>query len=358
MKRSLQILSSLLAATAISLASATAGEVGTGNITIPSANRHKDLAVTIWYPASGAGEAVLVGENRVFAGSPAFADAVRTEGHHPLVVLSHGSGSTVQAMAWLATGLASAGYIVAGPNHPGTSSGDSTPADTAETWKRVDDLSTVVTALAADPRWSGSIDTGRIGVLGFSLGGATAMEMAGAQVSLEAFARYCDANPVMADCRWYAGGQAFVGNEPVKVDPVDLRKIDQSLFERDNRDPRIKSAVLVDPAMARAFDPDSLEQIAIPMDFINLGEPKTVPIAVKSEDLSKLTPHATHAYVSGAIHYSFLADCKADAKAFLESVGETDPICDDGGARSRADLHAELLRLIRADFDRTLRHPM
>ncbi|OCW58648.1 dienelactone hydrolase [Hoeflea olei] len=348
-----------MATATFSLAPATArpalaAEAGTRTLAIPSAARGRDLAVTLWYPAQGDGETVAVGDNRVFAGTSASENAQPAAGRHPLVVLSHGSGSTVQAMAWLAARLAQAGYIVAGPNHPGTTSGDSSPADTAKIWARVDDLSTVVSALLADPGWSGSIDADRIGVLGFSLGGATAMEMAGARADLEAYAGYCDANPSMADCRWYRGGRAFVDGEMVAVDPVDLRQVDRDLFERDNRDPRIKAAVLVDPALARAFTPESLERIAIPMSFINLGAPGSVPVAVEAQGLAALTPQGTHATVAGAIHYSFLAECKPDAKAFLASVGDTDPICDDGGTRSRAELHRELVDLIKAELDRSL----
>ena len=355
MTKTLPILSVLLASAALHLSPATAGEAGTRDILIPSESRQRDLAVTIWYPSAGGGERVMVGENRVFAGSPALADAKPAEGSYPLVVLSHGSGSTVKGMAWLAGALASAGYVVAGPNHPGTTSGHSTPADTPKIWERTDDLSTLVSALESDPQWGKLIDADSIGVVGFSLGGAAAMEFAGATASLENYARYCETYPTMADCNWFAGDTAYVDNTLVAVDPLDLRTVDKARFEQSNRDGRLKSAVLVDPSVARAFDAGSLKNIEIPMSFINLGQSGTVPVSVEAADLARLTPNGTHTYVADAVHYSFLLQCTPEAKPFLQSVGETDPICDDAGPRTRADIHAELVTLITAAFDRTLK---
>ena len=169
-------------------------------------------------------------------------------------------------MSWLATELAKAGFVVAGPNHPGTTSGDSTPANTPKLWERTQDLSAVIDMLTTDPQWSGVVDADSIGVVGFSLGGAAAMEIAGARANLDAYARYCDTYTKW-DCAWYAGGKAYVNDEAVLVDKVNLRAIDKMRFEQSNLDRRIKSAVLIDPGLAQAYDEQSLKEIAIPMSF-------------------------------------------------------------------------------------------
>ncbi|TDW32878.1 hypothetical protein EV128_106222 [Rhizobium azibense] len=156
-----------------STASVFAGEVGLQDIRVFSHERGSALAVTIWYPSKGDGEPALVGESNIFEGSQASKNASIEVGHFPLVLLSHGSGSRVEGMAWIAKVLAEARFIVAGPNHPGTTSGDSTPAATPKIRERTQDISTIITALVSDARWQASIDTKRIGVLGFSLGGST-----------------------------------------------------------------------------------------------------------------------------------------------------------------------------------------
>jgi predicted dienelactone hydrolase len=253
-------------------------------------------------------------------------------------------------MSWIASALAQAGFAVAGPNHPGTTSGDSTPQDTPELWERTDDLSTLLSRLTEDPVWSAVIDGTRVGVLGFSLGGAAALDLVGARPNREAYARYCESYPMMPDCRWFAGDEAFVKGEQVTVEPFDLRSLDKARFEGDHRDPRVTAAVLVDPSMAQAFDPESLRAITVPLTFVNLGAPGTVPVSVVADQLARLAPRARLTHVAGAVHYSFLPECREGARAFLRKVGETTPLCEDGGTRSRAALHAELAEKITAAF--------
>lgn len=331
-----------------------AAEVGVREILIAAPERGRDLAVTVWYPAKAGGEPVLVGDNRIFKGAPALRHAPVVKGPSPLVLLSHGSGGRAESMAWLATELAKAGFVVAGPNHPGTTSGDSLPANTPKVWERTQDLSAVIDGLTANPDWSGTIDAGRVGVVGFSLGGSAAMEIAGARTNLETYARYCDSYAKW-DCAWFAGGKGYINDEPVVVDKVDLRKIDRARFEQSNLDHRIQSAVLVDPGLAQAFEPDSLKSITIPMNFINLGSNGTVPLGVKADDLAALTPQGTYANVADADHFSFLPECKPGGAELLKTFGEVDPICADSSSRPRADIHAELIRLIGDGLQKTLK---
>lgn len=328
-----------------------ASEAGVREMTVTQPGR--DLAVTVWYPAGAGGKPTTVGDNKVFKGAAASVDAPVVPGRHPLVLLSHGSGSRVEAMGWLATELAKAGFVVAGPNHPGTTGGYSTPADTPKLWQRTADISAVIDAVTKNPAWSGFIDADRIGVVGFSLGGATAMELSGARANLEAFASYCDGYKEW-DCAWFAGGVGFVNDEKVKVEKVDLRTLDRARFEQSNLDRRIKTAVLADPGLVQAYDTESLKQIDIPMHFINLGEGESIPLAVISDKLAKLTPKGRYATVAGATHFSFLPECKDGAAEMLKSVGEIDPICSDEATRPRGELHAELIGLVKDALVRDL----
>jgi predicted dienelactone hydrolase len=332
--------------------------IGVRKVAIASPERGKNLAVTVWYPALPGGEKVLVGDSKLFKGTPAFANAPASPGRYPLILLSHGSGARIENLGWLANGLVEAGFIVAGPNHPGTTSGDSTPIDTPKLWERAQDLSTLLTFLTSDPNWSGLIAPEKIGVLGFSLGGAAAMEIAGARASLEAYARYCDTYSKMADCVWFAGGKGYIDGEAVVSEKVDLRRIDRERFEQSNRDARIYVAVLVDPALAQAYDAQSLNEVAIPMHFINLGRPGAIPVAVIADGLARLTPKGSYAQVDDAVHFSFLAECQDGGAELLKSLGDRDLLCDDGGIRRRADIHAQLREMIVSAFTRNLKASM
>lgn len=330
---------------AVSLHSAHAAEiVGFRTMDVHAPSRDSHLNVAIWYPASPGGERVLVGEDRLFKGTEAWRDAPLRDGSFPLILVSHGSGGRISSLDWIAARLAAAGFIVAGPNHPGTTSGNSTPADTIRIWQRAGDLSEVATALMHDPAWKRSIDEKRIGAFGFSLGAHTVLALAGARVDLEDFVRYCDNYPSMPDCVWYASGK------------VDLRKTDKKRFEKSFRDPRFTSIVAIDPAFAQAFMRDSLQTIAVPVHIINLGEGEAVPLAVQFDRIVKEIPSATYGNVKGSVHMSFLAECQPGGREWLKLIGERDPLCDDaeGSPRTRADIHAELASRIEKAFRRDL----
>jgi predicted dienelactone hydrolase len=309
-------------------------------IDIPAPARGGTLQVTIWYPAANAGTPVPSSKDKVFMETPALKDAPIAGAAFPLVLISHGSGGAIANLDWLATKLAAAGFIVAGPNHPGSTRGDSTPLETTKLWQRAADLSDVLTALSSDPVWAPHIDAQHVGALGFSLGGHTVMAVAGLRVDREAYARYCEAEKTMADCVWFASGK------------VDLRSVDKTLFEHSNRDPRIRSVIAIDPSVIRASTAESLHAIDIPVHIINIGRPKTIPIAVRSDDIAAEIPNADYQTVDGAVHLSFLAECRPEAADFLKSVGETDPICEDapGSPRTRAEIHVQMAAMIKAAF--------
>ncbi|MBB3946658.1 putative dienelactone hydrolase [Rhizobium skierniewicense] len=348
------ILSAIFLSTIAMTPAFAGGDVGTRDISIHSPARGKDLAVTLWYPTDEQGERVDVGENRIFMGAPALKNATPQSGQRPLVLLSHGSGSRGIGMAWIATALAQAGFIVAAPDHPGTTSGDSAPEDTPKIWERTDDISTVITSLTHNAQWLSSIDPDRIGVLGFSLGGSTALELAGARADLDAYVKYCIDYAQSMDCTWFTGGRGYRNGERIQVPPFDLRSVDKARFEQSNHDVRIHTAVLVDPGLEVAFTKDSLKDIQIPLSFINLGSVGKIPVSVLSDQLAREVQDGTYVQIDDADHFSFLPVCKPGAAELLKSVGEIDPICTPTG-RDRDDIHAQLATLIVSAFRTTLK---
>lgn len=331
-----------VASTANAAAAAEPPQIGVRTLPVPAPDRGSTpLTVTVWYPAAGGGEPVSVGDDRLFKGTSARRDAPIAAGRFPLVLISHGSGGSIETLGWLAAPLVEAGFVVAGPNHPGTTRGDSTPLATTRMWERTAGLSAVLTMLAADPAWSAHLDAGRVGVLGFSLGGHTALSIVGARASREAYARYCEDHPTMPDCVWFAR------------DGVDLRAVDDR-FEQSNRDPRITAAVAIDPSVAQAFVAESLGAIAVPVEIVNLGDAATIPVSVAGAPIAAAIPAGRYETVADAVHMSFLAECQPGAKAFLAEVGETDRLCDDGASRTRADIHAEIAAKVVAAFRRDI----
>ncbi len=311
---------------------------GTTGITYSEAfapARQTEVDFHIWYPSFTGGRAVTVGGNGVFYGTPAGRNAPHAPGRHPMIVMSHGAGGNAGQFGWIAAALAEKGFVVVLPNHPGTTTGNASAAAAVRVWERPKDVSAVLDKITANPETYPYIDTDRIATLGFSAGGYTAMALSGARVNPDLLQSFCDeGDHGMSDC-------AFLAHFG-----VDLHEFDLSPAAQDLTDPRIKTAVIVDPGIVETLTPESLASIGIPMFMINLGEEETVPAGVYAKDAAAQIPQSRYVAVPDAIHFSFLAQCKPKGAAILKNEGELDPLCDDAGGRSRADIHAELTQMI------------
>ena len=297
---------------------------------------HRDVPVPLhlWYPAQEGTPAEAIGRNAMFVGTEAHPDAPPLPEPAPVVLLSHGSGGNAAGLAWIATALAERGMIVAAPNHPGTTSGDSVPARTIMPWERARDMIAVLDWLTRTPPEGLKVADGRVATLGFSLGGHTALRLLGAQVSKDAFIAYCEGNDAL-DCGWLAEGG------------VDLRSIEAPLYEGRDRDPRVTAAVAVDPALAQAMVGPSLEAIEAPVLLVSLGARGALPAAFDLDAAADALPHARRHFVEGAVHFSFLGACRRLGRIVIGAV-EREPICADPG-RPREEVQGELARVV-GDF--------
>ena len=275
----------------------------------------------------------MLGENAVFTGVEIRPNAEPQNGKHPLVLLSHGSGGNAINIAWIAAELADRGMVVVATNHPGTTSGNSIQKETIKLWQRPQDLSAIADKAERDGFGAVKIDTANIAAVGFSLGGNSVLGIAGAKVSKDKYIDYCTRLSFMMDCVWLKSGG------------VDFTKINQPKFEQSNLDQRIKAVVSIDPALAQAYNSQSLKDISIPMQIINLGANKTVPAAVNAREIAPLFQQAQFINVDQATHFSFLGNCTKTGEAIIKSEGE-EPICSETGNRLRSDIHNEMKNLI------------
>lgn len=296
---------------------------------IDAPSRPEGLSLHVWYP-SGAGPITLIGQNALFFGFHARRDAVGDGLPHPVVLLSHGSGGNAERLGWIGAALAARGMIVAAVNHPGTTSGDSLPARTVMPWERMADLVAVLDHLQRDPPPGVVPNMARVGALGFSLGGGTVLLASGVRLSKASFQEYCVRNAGNDDCGWLAEGR------------VDLDLIDRARYEQDNRDPRIKAVVAVDPALSQAMRAESLARLPAAL-IVNLGSAGTIPLAMRADDLAAGIPGATYLAISGTHHFGFLARCSL-LGVIVIALASDDNICSDWGLRDRDAVHAELAR--------------
>lgn len=319
-----------LALLALLFATSAFGADGVGFRHARIADPVRPLDVAIWYPTAAAVAPILIGDNAALVGEAVQDGAPLAAGTHRLVLLSHGYGGNWSNQAWLATALARHGYVVAAPNHPGTTSRDLHPARVPLA-ARPRDLSRVIDFLASDAAWKGRVETGKVAAIGHSLGGWTVIALGGGRFDPARFDADCKEHGALAACR--------VGREMGKaVRPVSDWDVD---------DARIGAVVTLDLGLARGFDPDSLARFRVPVLVIAAGgDGEGIPAELESGYLIGHLPPATtrSLVIAGAAHFSFLPFCKPGAVALLEADQTGDGvICRDGAPGSRAAVHAETI---------------
>jgi len=327
--------------------SAAASEfVGVRQIAASPKERGSDLTVTIWYPADAGGKSVTLGESAFFLGTDAMLEAPISRGKYPLILLSHGAGlgGTPQAISWIATPLAKQGFIVAAPTHPGNTGVNRSALETMKLWLRPADISATLDALEKQPFFENHLEAGKVGALGLSMGGTTALALAGARIDPIRLASYCDTNDLNASlCGW------------VKQSGVDLHAMDMRLAGRDNKDKRIGFAMAIDPAPVDIFQMDTFSKVSIPVDIVNLGKPGTIPQTALASGIAKVIPNGMYSTIEDASHYSMFGECKPGAAELADSEKIGDPICSDGGGQSRLEIHRRLIAMTTDAFNHALK---
>ncbi len=122
-------------------------------------------------------------ENRGFPGKPdrTFPTTIwypeNSDATHPLIIHSHGIVSSRNEVPYLAEQLASYGYVIAAADYPLTSGSTPGGANARDVVNQAADVSFLIDSvlgLGNDARpFGGAIDTSRIGLTGYSLGGLT-----------------------------------------------------------------------------------------------------------------------------------------------------------------------------------------
>lgn len=177
-----------------------------------------------------------------------------------LIMLSHGYAANRRFLDYLANHLASHGYTVVTPDHPGSnvqslfntglSFDNLLPAE--EFIERPKDISFVLDALEnlnESQAWQTEFATDNVTMIGHSFGGYTALALAGGQVDPPAIRNHCrQSNPLLrAPGDWL---QCAASELP---------------YGRMNlTDERVKQAIALNPIIGEVFGVDGLAEIDIP----------------------------------------------------------------------------------------------
>ncbi len=300
-----------------------------------AAHRARPVAASILYPAAGPTYRAPIGDNPVFQPTMVMMGPAVAEGRHPLILLSHGSGGNSDGLGWLSAGLVARGAIVLAVNHPGSTSGDSSPRRSTDLGARAKDLSAALDMVLADPAFAPFVDPDRISAVGFSLGGSTVLGLAGLRFDGAQQARNCTTGPDAADCGFFLKGGVDFAADPG--------------FSADARDARISRVVSVDPGFGGSVASDSIGGVSAGIHFINLGDEGdrlgAVDVGPKGNDLAAQLPGATYSVVAPAVHFTFLGLCKDNGAEILKEE-QDDPVCTDPEGAVRSEVHDRLVTAI------------
>lgn len=225
----------------------------------------------------------------------------------PLVVISHGFGADRRFLGYLAYHLASYGLTVVAVEHPGSNvawltgetlqqagikTGSVLPA--SEFIDRPKDVSFLLDRLSRLNRFSkdlsGKFNTEKVVVIGHSLGGYTALALAGTHLSLDHLRQFCnDPDPVM-----------FSPADLIQCNAADLPDVPTDLG-----DARVARVVLLNPVIGHLFDEKSLSQVKIPT-LILAATDDTITPAVSQQFLPFTQLHTSKYLLTaiGATHLS------------------------------------------------------
>lgn len=266
--------------------------VGSKQLIIRDEMKNISFPVLLHYPTNEKSRPIAFGPY-IMNVSP---DAEIIEKQFPLVIISHGNGGSHLLYRTISTHLAKNGYIVAMLEHYGNNRNNNTLENTTENLiNRPRHVSLTIDFLLSDKSFSRNIVHNKIGVIGHSMGGYTALALAGG-----------------------------------------IPRTKEGLIVEVASDSRVKAIVLLAPGVGWFMN--SLNSVAIPILMLTAEHDPVTPkwngeIVINCiPDKSKLT----FKEIENAGHFSFLSPFPATMKN-VNFLPSTDPTGFD-----REKFHEEL----------------
>lgn len=292
--------------------------VGYQTLAVPDAELALVVPVVLLYPTTTAGQPTPVGPYQ-FVVAP---DAPILAGAWPLVLLSHGTGSSGLVHRNLAHFLAGQGFVVGLPEHPHNNRDDNAWANTSQNLiARPRHLQLVLDAVLAAPQLAPALQPAAVALVGHSLGAYTALALAGGQP----WSRPADSPDGVA-----------------RAIPVPAA------------DARVRALVLLAPAVPWFAPAGALAGVTPPILLLVAGQDAFLPPA-HADIIRHGVPDPARVefrLIENAGHYSFLSPFPADR------VHPSFPPSQDPPGFHRARFHAVLYEEIVVFLRRTLGQPL
>jgi predicted dienelactone hydrolase len=288
------------------------------------------MPAIVVYPTRSAAGTTRLGPITISAGR----EAPPAPGPHPLIVFSHGTGGSNLGHHDSLTALSRAGFVAAAVQHPRDNyRDDSGFATDLQLVGRAHHIVALIDGLVAHPTVGPLIDRGRIGMVGHSAGGYTALLIAGAVPNFALAKAYREAVPFDP----YRQRAEAVGAQRRKP---DLQYV---------ADPRVRAVVLLAPAIGYAFDRAALANVHVPVRLYRPAADEMLPHPWHAERIAQSLPvPPEYQVLDRSGHFVFLAPCS------WEFAWIAKQICTDPPGVDRAAVHERLNAEMAAFFRRSL----
>jgi predicted dienelactone hydrolase len=254
----------------------------------------------------------------------------------PVIVISHGLGSDSGNFEYLASHLASHGFAVVVPNHPGSDTKqlrsllDGSASDVAkpdEFRERPQDITFILNQLEkanqSNPRFGGKLNLQQVGMFGQSFGGYTALALAGAKIHFNQLAKDCKPEALKDTWNMSLLLQCRVLEARGKNDPQ----------EYNLRDERVKAAIAVNPITSSIFGEAGLKEIQVPVMMVASTDDTIAP-ALYEQILPFSWIANTQKYLvllKGGTHFSTIGTSKNNP----DQIGLPSEVIGDDPAQAR-----------------------
>ncbi|WP_416397364.1 alpha/beta hydrolase family protein [Allohahella sp. A8] len=295
-------------------------------------SRNRSIEARVLYPTSKGQSEELLAENPAFYGFKAAANANPVGQQLPVYFLVHGTSGNWKNLSWLGSALAESGALVVSANHPDYTTGQATPESVIRLWEQPRDVSFLISEILSS-KFAFHIDKDNITVVGFSLGGYTALALAGARLDMSGYEKYCSLNTDVS-CNYFQ--DAFEG----------LSQNDRLMISGDHRDKRVKRSVAIAPGFVPAILPGSLQDLSADTLVIGAELDQNVPPALQLKPhLNSDSTGLRYIEIDRASHFSFMQICKPDAIAILAEE-KAEFVCQDAVNVDRKSIHQQLFEVV------------
>jgi predicted dienelactone hydrolase len=203
--------------------------------------------------------------------------------------------------------------------------------------------------LISAPPFAGRVDQQRIGAVGFSLGGATVVSLAGGLFDGQVFKAFCASDRRDSTC----------DPQPEFPDVLEAFKavretpqVQASLARHKHsyKDPRVRAVFALAPALGGGFTDAGLKPVHVPTFIVVGSGDQTTPLATNAQRFAQGIAGAQLHILPNVSHYTLLSECTDAGKTRL-------PICRDPESVVRAATHRLVSGLALDHFDRSLVAP-